>query len=382
MVADQLNRVLSMTYGRPLTIHPTVSQNCILPRSIDDELLSNVSATLTSHPDHTPSLMECYVQSTKLHMILGEVLATFYYHSSAQGHSRLGTTPTPPTATGMTDRLDSGELQRLLDLDSKVAAWQMNLPTHLKLRTYEDSSVSTQGIDSRKAAIFHRQAVVTHARFLHTRLMMFRPVLSFLFHGSRPINGSEQDSSMETAMLRSMLVKGVDLCTSAARELVDLITGYLGSTSDVLPPPWYTVYYIHCASIVLLIGRICPQGPFRDEGALVMSWNKCLTFFQSYKSRSRSAKRCYKVLRALQDELFSPQDNGRATTLQAYQAGEAVNDSAQQYATAQHGNHAGGRYPDFDMMAYPMFCNRTMNVSDMTWLSSFPFLDPLGDNLD
>ena len=380
-----LNRVLSMAYGRPLTIHPTISQRCILPRAIDDEFLSHDPAGQTRDPLQSRSITECYVQSTKLHMILGEVLATFYFGSNTKGLGSYVPSSTP-TITSIAHGLDDHELESMLDLDSKVVEWRSKLPSHLDIRTYEEGSTNLPGVESYRASIFHRQSVVIHSRFLHTRLMMFRPVLSFLIHKSRTSIDLEGDNSMKAAVRRSMLAKGLDLCASSARDLVSLITRYSRQAGDLLPPPWYNVYYVHSASIVLLMGRICPVGPFEDQTELLESWNTCLAFFKTNGSRSQSAKRCYSVLRALERELFDAQRERTAHDFSIQRTAESTGNYPRRVGTAigdgdvVHANSADQASFDFGMDEDPFLMDFRMDVSNMTWMSSFPFLDPLEDD--
>ncbi|KAL5343980.1 fungal-specific transcription factor domain-containing protein [Aspergillus crustosus] len=294
-----LDRIFSMTYGRPLMIHLTMSQHAVLPLAVDDECLP------ASQPPDTPSLTECYVQSIKLQQILGEVLFTFYYGGAdkASGTCDMGFNFMATTAA---DRLKSGDLQTLLDIDNSLSAWHQNLPAHLKVQSYAD--VGTWGVASTfgpRTAVFNRQAVILHTRFLHVRLIMFRPVLSALFNPScpQPVESVTTDT-IESAMRQSMLNKGVNLCASAACELAGLITRNLERGNDLLPPPWYNVFYIHSCSVVILISRLYCLPRIQDQTSLVASWTKCLDFFRTYQSRSQSAARCRRIMEALQEKLF------------------------------------------------------------------------------
>lgn len=369
-----------MAYGRHLCIHPTISQRCIVPRAIDDGLLSGDVAGNLSASDKPLSLTECYVQSTKLQMILGEVLSTFYDGSEDRS---LGyhVPSSPPTMTSIVHGLDEHELESLMNLDSKVVKWRSNLPGHVDIRQYEEGSRNRPSTDQHRTSIFHRQAVVIHSRFLHVRLMMFRPVLSFLIHESRTTVNAEKDNSMKAAVRQSMLAKGLDLCASSARELLSLVTRYWEQASDLLPPPWYSVYYVHCISIVFLLGRICPIGPFEDQDLLLENWQSCLAFFKAYSSRTPSAKRCYNVLRALEVELFDAQRQHPTHDLSTARAAEMGNrrDAADTGDPMQTGSGEQAGF-DFGMAEDPWLMDFRTDVSNMNWMSSFPFLDPLEDD--
>lgn len=162
-------------------------------------------------------------------------------------------------------------------------------------------------------------------RYLHIRLILFRPLLSTLLHSTSRDTPFEPDSSMENEMRQDILDKGVNLCISSARELVDLITGNLNTCNDILPPPWHNVFCmyelpflrticswmneldVHSCSIVFLICRLCCLDRIPNKDALIARWNKCLAFFHSYGSRSRSATRCLRSLEAVEASGFLPQ---------------------------------------------------------------------------
>ena len=214
--------------------------------------------------------------------------------------------------------------------------------------------------------------------------MMFRSVLSFFIHKSRTGIDMESDNSMKAAVRKSMLAKGLDLCASCAREMLSLIARYWEQASELLPPPWYNVYYVHSVSIVLLLGRICPLGPFEDQEALLESWETCLAFFKSYSSRSQSARRCYNVLRALEAELFDSQKEHPIHSFSITQAANSMGKYSRRN-TMGNGNTIQGNSVDpdglnFNMDGDPMLMDFRTDVSSMTWMSSFPFLDPLEDD--
>lgn len=150
-----------MTYGRPLMIHPAVSQQSVLPSAIDDEFLSQELGAPTAQPEDVPSLTEGYVQSIKLQNILGEVLDTLYYGSGEKGNGKfdinfMGT----PTGT---DKLKNGDLQTLLNIDKSLCAWNRDLPDRLKVTNYSPRVLENEAF-GRRTPTFHRQATILHAR--------------------------------------------------------------------------------------------------------------------------------------------------------------------------------------------------------------------------
>jgi hypothetical protein len=83
-------------------------------------------------------------------------------------------------------------------------------------------------------------------RYLHVRLMMLRPVLSGL------CDPAFQSSEFDTdSMQDGMMLKAANLCVSGAQELLQIIEDNMYFKTDLLSPPWYTVF---CKSPLSLPG--------------------------------------------------------------------------------------------------------------------------------
>lgn len=150
-------RVLSLTYGRPLMIYPSLNQSrVILPLAIDDEHLSSSPGVPGCQPATSLSLTECYVQAVKLQDILGRVLATFY--------NRDIDNPEAVTRPMGTDRIRDSDLQMLLNVDASLSEWHKTLPSYLKVQSYRDGDASSFSADPERVALFKRQATVLEAR--------------------------------------------------------------------------------------------------------------------------------------------------------------------------------------------------------------------------
>jgi hypothetical protein len=156
--------VFSMTYGRPLMIHPAMSQDRILPSAIDDEYLSDDPiAPPAIQPPDSPSLTECYIQAIKLQDILGDVLHTL---NCGTGDKDSGgdVTFNFMTASTANDKLRRRELQVLLNIDSSLSTWERNLPDYLKARSYNFMGFGANNVFGPRTQAFNRQAIILHAR--------------------------------------------------------------------------------------------------------------------------------------------------------------------------------------------------------------------------
>lgn len=82
------------------------------------------------------------------------------------------------------------------------------------------------------------KSVLTNVkRYLHVRLMMLRPVLSCIcdpaFQSTEMVTDSIQDET---------LLKAANLCVAGAQELLQFIEENMNFKTDLLAPPWYTVF--------------------------------------------------------------------------------------------------------------------------------------------
>ncbi|EEU38278.1 uncharacterized protein NECHADRAFT_77081 [Fusarium vanettenii 77-13-4] len=214
-----LDRILSLTYGRPLMIHSGVAHSrLLLPSSIDDELLTRSPHSPGAQPRDMPSRVECYIHAIKLQDILGQVLTSFYH----QGSEDEGVSGQKAADESRRKGISNAGLQKLLDVDGQLDEWNRNLPAHLQADNYSTEHSSLGGPRSKRSTIFCRQATVLKARQVT----------------------SVSSSAANSSMRQSMLIKTGNLCASVAQELVHLITESSRSRAHLLPPPWYNVLSI------------------------------------------------------------------------------------------------------------------------------------------
>jgi hypothetical protein len=225
-----------------------------LPSTIDDELLTRFPHSPGSQPSDMPSRVECYIHAIKLQDILGQVLTSFYHQGSEnEGASAPGLGVDESQRKG----ISNAGLQKLLDLDGELDAWNRNLPAHLQADSYSIENSSLGGPRSKRSTIFCRQATVLkaryvttvnssnpytsakHCRFLYVRLILLRPSLSELCDSKDMVPA--QLGTANASMRQSMLIKTGNLCASVAQKLVYLITENSRSRAHLLPPPWYNV---------------------------------------------------------------------------------------------------------------------------------------------
>ncbi|OIW35725.1 hypothetical protein CONLIGDRAFT_627758 [Coniochaeta ligniaria NRRL 30616] len=312
-----LDRVLSLTYGRPLMVHPSTTRTeLMLPSAIDDEFLTQHPNSPGTQPLNILSLTECFVQTVRLQDILGQVLAKFYHAAPAErkqtgGHFDMSLRSM--TASAVADFVHGvSDFQVLYDVDNLLTTWHKGLPSHLQAQTYQSSVPTSANINPERAKLFHRQAVVLETRYLHTRVTMLLPVLSvFLESGLRSGISTPHDNPIQLGIREDMLLKVAKLCLSVTQDLVNIITGKAQCSPESLPAPWYNTFYIHSSAMVFTIGYLClihvKHVSIATETSLVEGFERCLTFLRGYQSYSPSAQKCYKILQLIKQDVFVEQ---------------------------------------------------------------------------
>ncbi|KEF52943.1 uncharacterized protein A1O9_10849 [Exophiala aquamarina CBS 119918] len=245
-----LDRVLAMTYGRPLMMPPHVTKQTLhLPSPIDDEYLTRYPKAPGKQPENSPSLMACYSNTLVLQEILGEILASFYQGDQMVSSSQSGPKSHPEVSNStLVSRLKAGDFQDLFRLEGKLSSWYDGLPAFLKV-SQEDSSVNdvvqSSAILVPPKVIFARQANALRTRWLHVRLFLFRPALLAVldqdqrsFASTPNLHGGPGASLLRQKMLNTL----ADLCIQAAEDSVNLIHENSSSEMSALAAWWYNVF--------------------------------------------------------------------------------------------------------------------------------------------
>ena len=139
-----MDRVVSMTYGRPCTIGPKAALAVPLPLPIDEEYL--VHETLQGQPVQT-QVVEFYVLSLKLYEIMHDIIFTFY---------SVNTQPCQP-GDEYFGSLEQGQ-NSVLQIERRLSRWANGVPSRLRVTTGSKPQVGTM------EATFYRQAVILHQR--------------------------------------------------------------------------------------------------------------------------------------------------------------------------------------------------------------------------
>ena len=143
-----MDRVVSMTYGRPCMIGPKAAQAVPLPLPIDEEYLA--TEIVQRQPGQTQKTfsVEFYVLSLTLYDIMHDILFNFY---SVNGQS---SQPADNKYFGFLDQ----EENSIFEIDRRLATWSDSLPDHFRITTLEKPTAGTL------EATLRRQGVILHQR--------------------------------------------------------------------------------------------------------------------------------------------------------------------------------------------------------------------------
>lgn len=146
-----MDRVVSMTYGRPPMISATLAKAVPRPVAVDHENLPDEDGGVIPDPGK-PAIIEFFIRTLELYDVLYDILMGLYHSSTGREISlddmwdkylgRSGIGNQPPT----------------IEIERKLVRWERNLPFHLRL----DYGGSQSGHDQ----YFTRQAVILHQRYV------------------------------------------------------------------------------------------------------------------------------------------------------------------------------------------------------------------------
>ncbi|KAJ5423090.1 hypothetical protein N7445_011198 [Penicillium cf. griseofulvum] len=283
-----MDRVISMTFGRPAMISKASSGAVPLPAAVDDDYIPSGSTKEVFQPPNRPSMMAFYAKSLELYEIMNDMLLSLYKPISDDNGEDIHDFYFDNSAS-------EGE-RTIFELDRSLTRWTRSLPPHLR----GDSSVSAN-------AVFCRQSIVLRARFLHVRMLLFRPTLS-KYCAVRDNTTAYPLVSTNDSFPHRVALQCSVICVKAAQESIELIYNNVPAdgTGGPLPAWWYNILYVYTSATVLIAGRLCAAILAEvTESSVVQSWNHALEVLRKYQSYSTSAHRCVAALEILYEQVTS-----------------------------------------------------------------------------
>ena len=166
-------------------------------------------------------------------------------------------------------------------------------------------------------------------RFLHARLVVFRPIVADLY--LKQTLSTQNEPTKEKSLSHHLISRCATLCFDTAHEMIDVLYSNMNLNTATGPVPawWFgvlcksfqsshasehtrqtllTLRYlvVHTAATVLLAERLRPvetHAESRDKQAQALSWNRAMEILRSYSRIGESAERCFAALEILSSKL-------------------------------------------------------------------------------
>lgn len=127
--------------------------------------------------------------------------------------------------------------QNIMSVEPQLAAWEAGLPPQVRLQC----RATMIEVTTDKPSIDITMSLVLTLRYLHTRMLLHRPILTcFLQHGR-----ATENVEGEWHFLMNFGRASVEMCLSAALDTLDILQN--SSRSSAWPPMlttwWFQIYY-------------------------------------------------------------------------------------------------------------------------------------------
>ncbi|KAJ5155295.1 hypothetical protein N7492_008098 [Penicillium capsulatum] len=282
-----MDMIVSMTYGRPsMTSHVSPIYPVPLP-AMRPELQRDDPCDLSGQPcDHKLGHMTFYVSTIELYKILESILSDVYNAWQSGSNHRFMSRQSN----------NQRSLDMIMELDDRLSNYESNVPAVLNW-TRPQLPITP---DSDQRSVFQRQRNVLRARFIHLRLLLYRPMFTQLCSEERTGSTKQPDASTPTRSERnpiytSMSVNCAAACVSAAVELVSLVYDtYRTSVTDAW---WYNGFYTSTAGFVVIMSYSCRATLTQIDARTVdQTWRKCEEILMHMSSFSLSARNSLRFL--------------------------------------------------------------------------------------
>ncbi|KAF7513314.1 hypothetical protein GJ744_009735 [Endocarpon pusillum] len=285
-----MDRILSMQFNRPAMVDKLGSNSVPLPNAVDDEHMDR------GQPSDCPPVIAFYIKTLEVFEIMAKVMK-----NSASLNRGVGTHTSRDQYNLLFGDSNINHLTETLQLDQSLMIWASSLPSHLR----SDCTSSANPYN----AIFHRQANVLRSRYLHSRILLFRPILSRFCLAQPDTTHTSSSSDMEHESLPQHLALACsNLCLRAAHDAIHLIYSNLDRENITGPVPqwWNCILFTYSAATVLQAARLRPMGS--PNYNIDTSWNHALEIIRSFEPLSPLVQRCVLALEILADKITETTD--------------------------------------------------------------------------
>lgn len=279
-----MDRVLSMTYGRPCMIGPQTAIAVPLPHVADERPLVHGQTRQTDDQIGQPS-GGFYVTALKLYEILHDVLFNFY-RTDVQTQS----------IDEVYDKCFGSSTASVFEIDRRLTRWEESLPDHL--------DCNRQSQQDLVEPLRVREAVILRQKQLHIRLLLLRPVLSHFVHADLQSSKRREPDGSNSLTRRTFLQCAI-VCVKAAQEAINVIcnnksqqVGEIGHVDFW----WYNVLFLYTSATVLIAARLSRDIQAEvSEDSLLDSWRTAIGVLEEYGTFNTSIRLLIGTLNLLFD---------------------------------------------------------------------------------
>ncbi|EGE78257.2 uncharacterized protein BDCG_17797 [Blastomyces dermatitidis ER-3] len=293
-----LERIIAMKMGiSTLTKH---SFETPLPVPGDNDYIDHLSTNEPADRNPTidrPSIIEFFNNSARLYDRYSDLI-------TIQEELRL------TEHCSARKKLEVFDPSPLIAVDQSLANWQSGLPPFLHPNT---------DVNSIKNLLAMRQHKILRIRYLHMRLLLWRPLLAIVAAASPDIDARSrmQEATSQRPLTHIIAHESAVKCVLAAAEIINIIDEAERSRgTDItneydalsIPAIWETTGYVFACAQVFIAARRCPRGVIDDLGGMQMiregAWTS-IELMRKYSLIWPRANACLKALEKL-DILFTP----------------------------------------------------------------------------
>lgn len=276
-----MDQSLSMTSGRPAMI----AHGTKVPLPLAHDIPVVCSCFTEDLHESSPTDYHFFIETLKLYNIMNETLHTLY---SLEPRENLTGDPNYDYF-GIPGAQAVGNL---LDMDQKLKNWYENLPRHLRYEAGSDL-----------VSVHHRQSNVLFFRYIHVRILLFRPVLAR--YCSRSVTQVIGLKAAEDCLPTKVALQLSLACVKAAVKTIErfdvaMAGRELEEFDEILPAWWYGIFYVYTAATVLIAARLNAT-LFAEVGSDTIStaWKTIIKIMRCYQELSNEAERCLTTLNLL-----------------------------------------------------------------------------------
>ncbi|KAK2883379.1 hypothetical protein FQN49_000019 [Arthroderma sp. PD_2] len=278
-----LERTIALNLGSNLIV-TSRSFQAPLPTPLENEYVDVIFGGEPMATSERPSIIEFFTVSTRLMERYEDIVSIQEELRPILHHPR--------------KLMDTFECQNLLKADRKLCNWITALPPFL-------APGSTH--DSLENPIAKRQHNILRIRYLHIRLLLWRPLLALVAASPDLITSEISRSSrqphdihdvVDSPLIYNIIYKGACKCILSAREIISILIANRQSDGKIdhlapVPAWWENIASVFTCALVLLAARLCPvelrnQLPGGNK-SIEEAWKGCIELLNEYRTFNSKA---------------------------------------------------------------------------------------------